>query len=73
METLFGVVIDRGTKVFKITARSTVVATMLGVSPAVHAVDNGEYLAIPPFCRPQHALIEFLFVGLLLAAIFVVD
>jgi hypothetical protein len=73
VESFLGVMVDGSAKVFKITARPSVVAAMFGVCSAIHSVNLSEHLTTPPASKSCNAFVKLHFVGLQLAAILIVD
>jgi hypothetical protein len=72
MKALLGMVVYRGSQVFKIPTRTTIATSELGVGSAIHTRYFGQHLPAPPFGEPQQSFVKLRFVRLTFTAIFVV-
>jgi hypothetical protein len=73
MKSLLGMMIDGGSEVFWVAARSSVVAAPFRVGTTIRAVDVGQHLAAPPFVEARNPFIELRFVGLRVSSVLLID
>src|SRR5581483_2927057 len=65
---LFGIVIDRGPKVFEVSTRPAVAAPRFRVRSTTRAIHLRQHLAAPPFVKARNPFVELRFVSLTFAS-----